>query len=904
MNEELKAAHAQKADAEFAALVAKFGGKSSIPVADVREVENIERDGGITEPAAPINSTPASPEKPSGAQASAAAPEGEIQIPSRDAPDAQPVEADDFGPSVPSPVAAPSPRFSSSIANEFCDAVFEGRDEAYILGFTEGVFVPSGDREARAAVFARAERENTSLFVPVATLKPEWHDPSTHAKGKVTTPDEAKHVAECPLLWVDADADKYAGSDQDEADLHYEREGMRLSRAIDDYCERNSILPFAKWRSGAGWQAFFKLDRPLPPDEARELVGSLHIAMFGKGEEVRNPNRILRNAGGINWKSGKNGRRPAPCGPLILNKNAVVPVERMREILAGVPSSRQSTGTALQPTASGAWPVDEKKEMAVDWSKAYELFRSPNLSLDALRKRGVDTLTISALQQGDPENRSEGEVSIGRGLLLAGLPPDDAAAVMLEPNYPGMAHTHDLKTKAAKERSIRRALGKAAFRLAGEKRRVRADKVGVPRWKETRDEAGLLPVPTHRNAKIAIEALGITLRYDKFHDKQIVEYDGANSDIKEIASAAYSDNVLHRIRDLIEERFDFDPGEKNILDAAKSLALENGFDPVLDYLAACEANWDGKPRLDAFCSTYLGTPDTAFNREVIRVSLIGSVARARVPGIKFDTITVKESKEGTGKSTFIEVLYGEANFSDQSILDKRDQEVQEQMQGVWGFECAELTGLRRADVDHVKAFASRRVDRARKAYRRVREDCPRRCVLWATTNDHRYLKSQTGNRRFLPISVGEIALAAVRRDRDQIWAEAAVRFSSGESIYMARAFWAEAEKEQEARRERDPWEDVLANIPPQFLHLTDDKQTERVINAEVLQHILKIEPGAQNSSHGRRLASVLTRLGWQKPKGETFRVKEHGVVRGYERPVSAAPVAKKEERDAQNQIPF
>jgi len=34
-------------------------------------------------------------------------------------------------------------------------------------------------------------------------------------------------------------------------------------------------------------------------------------------------------------------------------------------------------------------------------------------------------------------------------------------------------------------------------------------------------------------------------------------------------------------------------------------------------------------------------------------------------------------------------------------------------------------------------------------------ELPRRCVIWASTNDDHYLKSQTGNRRFWPIKVAE-----------------------------------------------------------------------------------------------------------------------------------------------------
>ena len=128
--------------------------------------------------------------------------------------------------------------------------------------------------------------------------------------------------------------------------------------------------------------------------------------------------------------------------------------------------------------------------------------------------------------------------------------------------------------------------------------------------------------------------------------------------------------------------------------------------------------------------------------------LVAACRRARVPGCKFDFITVLEGPEGIDKSTAIRVLAGDDNFNDQSILGASDKEVQEQLEGTWMHENADLAGMRRADVEQVKAFASRQIDRARPAYGRVREDRPRRSIEWATTNNETYLLSQTGNRRW------------------------------------------------------------------------------------------------------------------------------------------------------------
>jgi predicted P-loop ATPase len=87
--------------------------------------------------------------------------------------------------------------------------------------------------------------------------------------------------------------------------------------------------------------------------------------------------------------------------------------------------------------------------------------------------------------------------------------------------------------------------------------------------------------------------------------------------------------------------------------------------------------------------------------------MIAAVRRARSPGCKFDNILTVESPEGYSKSTAIRILAGNEYFSDQRLLGAKDKEIQEQLAGVWMHENADLAGMRRAEVESVKAFASR-----------------------------------------------------------------------------------------------------------------------------------------------------------------------------------------------------
>lgn len=203
------------------------------------------------------------------------------------------------------------PHFDRATARDFLNLRYHAsQPAALVLGFTEGIHVPPGDTDRFNAVLARARRKRTHLFFHVATLKPEWANPASHKKGKVTTASKTtailqdgteSHVLECPFAWLDCDVTKYAGADPTEAEGHYDRERGRVSKALDDGLAKLDIPPWIKWCSGGGWQALIKLDRPLPPAEAEDLVGFLHTAL-GFDPVVRNCNRFIRVPGSINWK--------------------------------------------------------------------------------------------------------------------------------------------------------------------------------------------------------------------------------------------------------------------------------------------------------------------------------------------------------------------------------------------------------------------------------------------------------------------------------------------------------------------------------------------------------------------------------------------------------------------------
>jgi predicted P-loop ATPase len=403
-----------------------------------------------------------------------------------------------------------------------------------------------------------------------------------------------------------------------------------------------------------------------------------------------------------------------------------------------------------------------------------------------------------------------------------------------------------------------------------------------PNWREQKKDGS--PAPSMHNARLAISALGVECRYDTFHNKMLFGFkdDGVRHAVEHIVGEV-TDNGVIALRQLMSDTFGFDFTDKHTRDAVISLALEHCFDPVVDMLAQAEANWDGVERLDRMAIDYFNCEDTKLNRAFLRKIMIAAVARARNPGIKFDNILVLESEEGFNKSTAIRVLAGDENFSDEGIIGKDSREVQEQLAGVWLHENAELAGMQKKEVEKVKNYASKQVDRARPAYGHFSKWQPRRSVEFGTTNSSEYLQSQTGNRRFWPLRLLKaIEIEKLRRDRLQLWGEAAHYQSQGESLVLDQALWGEAGIEQEARRMTDPWEDVLGDMPKfvdvrefkdgywreknvQIIYSHSESGEDRVAAADVLEYLLKIPPGSQQTGHTMRLAHVMRKIGWARP---------------------------------------
>lgn len=234
------------------------------------------------------------------------------------------------------------------------------------------------------------------------------------------------------------------------------------------------------------------------------------------------------------------------------------------------------------------------------------------------------------------------------------------------------------------------------------------------------------------------------------------------------------------------------------IDGALSLHSErHKFNDVKTFLNSLR--WDRQQRLDTLLIDYLGAEDTPYVRAVTRKAFTAAVARAMEPGCKYDTMLILVEPQGIGKSTLLDKM-SKGWFND-SIRTFEGKEASELLQGVWLVEISELDAFKKSDDARIKQFLSLRSDRYCAAYGRHVKVVPRCCVFFGTTNTFEFLRDQTGSRRFWPVDVGvKVHLKNVwddlDKEADQVWAEAVMRWSLGEKLYIFDEIETEAQAEQ------------------------------------------------------------------------------------------------------------
>lgn len=331
-------------------------------------------------------------------------------------------------------------------------------------------------------------------------------------------------------------------------------------------------------------------------------------------------------------------------------------------------------------------------------------------------------------------------------------------------------------------------------------------------------------------------------------------------------SSTLNDDDLIHIKDYVSYTKGKEYDKRRIEEALLLVSKRKAYHPLLNYLE--NLVWDKNERLDYWLKWGCGVDLNQYTMDVARKILCGAVARIYNPGCKFDYMMILEGDQGIGKSTLVEVLGGDW-YINTHLAGPEKKDMVDILRTAWIVEIADLAGFSKMDIQNLKSFIDRKVDRVRLPYDKRSKDFPRQCILIGTHNpsgENQYFKDDTGNRRYWTIECRKIDIGRMKEIRDQLFAEAVVRYKAGETLYIDNNESLKILNEMHKKREvYNPWNKSI----DEFLSLKSSVTMNEVIAGAFQCNI--------NTMNYRDLRSKQTAIGiwfkkhnWVKKDDEYF----------------------------------
>lgn len=281
--------------------------------------------------------------------------------------------------------------------------------------------------------------------------------------------------------------------------------------------------------------------------------------------------------------------------------------------------------------------------------------------------------------------------------------------------------------------------------------------------------------------------------------------DPAGIDIWDDTTRAYS---LHHIETTYGDLRD----ESCHDNAIRMLRNERRFNPITDRIKSLP-EWDGKERCKTFLTDIMKADGSEYTQAVSQMLFDGAVARAFIPGIKYDNVVVLVGKQGCGKSTMCECMALDDEYH--AEIKTFDDKAVETLRGKWIVEIGEMFAVTGAkSQDRVKSFITATKDDYRFPYDRLTTHLPRRCIFIGDTNSDEFLSDPTGGRRWYPVKLyGDAAHGTYLQQNREIlieeielcYAEAYHRYLNNELQLIVPDEVAEEARRKQKEAQLLPW---------------------------------------------------------------------------------------------------
>lgn len=321
-----------------------------------------------------------------------------------------------------------------------------------------------------------------------------------------------------------------------------------------------------------------------------------------------------------------------------------------------------------------------------------------------------------------------------------------------------------------------------------------------PRFQRDKNGAIEAVVNNVQRALSRVDYCGMEIAYDQFRDELVFCERGAPGQWEPFGDQHYTE-----LRMRLETK-GFKPiGRELIRDVVHYIAKNHQIDTAMAWLD--RLTWDGVPRIDTFLTRYFGTEDNSYTRAVSVYWWTALAGRVYSPGCQADMAPILVSpQQGLRKSSAVAAMVPEhaarvMNFS------MSEAERSRLLRGALSIELAELHGLKTRAKEEIRAWMTKRFEEWVPKFKEFAVKVPRRGIFVGTSNPTELFEEF--ERRWLPVMIGDkIDIEGIQRDRDLLWAEAAVRWEK------SGVAWQDAERlvaaVQGEFRVVDTWEEALA----------------------------------------------------------------------------------------------
>lgn len=473
-----------------------------------------------------------------------------------------------------------------------------------------------------------------------------------------------------------------------------------------------------------------------------------------------------------------------------------------------VPVNTSMTVAAIAANAgatlpSGATPGDPVKTMPMDGGQAELTRLATPILQEFLSDTSNDSPThpsIDDVPALPPTMGAHGlyillNETIARVLSLTGVPKFNASRCTNAMAVLAVAHKDLFDTVKRRIENAGRSLKDSKIKLAAAALEDKVQRAFVKQDAWVWDGKGLPESDNPDNVVVFLGIIGAEVRWNAWLNRAEIQ------GFEWPAWCAVDDVAIAKLKmRALRTGTRFRVGNEFLRETLLALAHQSPFDPVLEHINFL--TWDGTPRLSVWLSKTCGVPCDIYHQSVGKNVIGGIVKRARAPGAKHDEVMILIGKQGTMKSAMCRVLALRDDwFTDSVTFDGSPQNTVPQLFGKLVCELAELDGMAKKEVQHIKAFVARQSDNVTLKYKAFASDHARRAIFVGTSNEDSPLVDITGNRRFLPVRViSDINIVWLQENINQLVAEACVLHTAGADFSIPKEVWAIAAEHQEAAR--------------------------------------------------------------------------------------------------------